>query len=447
MSNCTGPILVDGSSEYETYQVYPLQVAPKPEAPGEPSSYTSTQVQFISDIQPGTRIRFDKSYIRVDCYAANVANPLLPVPVDVTKVSIPWNTPAAIFRDIEFQLNADQRSIEKYTAEFGHSNMIKILHSYTADALKDSSDKFFTPCIESTRDTTTALSTESAARAAQWLALGGAIRYTSKVIALSDIFDCMKAQSAWLANKFRLIFTLKGAAEILFQTSTATGTNKFFVTNLTLFLAMNKLSANQVDSDGKLVTSGGDIMINAYRRFEAVTATTSTSMTYDLPGVKNMQAAIAMFSSSSCSDNIGINPYQYCYGSGIVANTGVTSYQHRYGGIYSPLMMTSVSRVDKSQNTDMFQMWRLFTRLANDKSFMSPVNYGHMSLQGATDLNPYVFFTATFVNQDCAAHKQVAAMNHVVMVNGASTTGPMLVVRIRLAAVQIKGDYSITVLE
>lgn len=449
MSNASGPIVVDSSSEYETFQIYALQTAARSQVAGDPPAYNQVEIKFISDVQPGHRVRFDKSYLKVDYYAADITNPQIPIAVNNANVSVPWNIIAAIFRDAEFQVNADVRSVEKYTAEFGHANMIKILHSYTSQSLEAAHDRFFTPCIESTRDLTTGLSTESAARSARWLTTAaGNILYGSKMVMLNDIFDCMRVPAAWLINKLQLIFNVNASNSILIASAAAIGINKFFVTGVTLYLCQNKLTKEQIDLDTKCITEGEDLMKNAYRRFEATTTPITQSVVYDLPGVKNLQAAIAMISSTQASDAIGVNPYQYCYGSGIVANTGVTGFQMRYGSYYSPLVMINVSRTEKSQNIDLFAMWRLVSRTINDKTFTSSISYNSMALQAALDTNPYVFFSSVFANQECAAHKQISAVNHVTYLQGSTTTnGNMHVVRIRLAAVQIKGDLSVTVLE
>jgi hypothetical protein len=449
MTYCTGPMLIDGSSEYETYNIINTQTAQRAAVGGDPASFNEVNVRFQTDIDPGTRIRFDKSYLKMDYYAANVANPLAPIAIDPVHVSIPWNTAAAIIREADFQLNSDYRSVEKYSSEFGHGNMIQVLTSYTVDALETGHDKFFTPCMEATRDTTIALSAVTQARATRWLSTAGAIVYGSKSIMLSDIFDSMKVQAGWLINRLNILLTFNSATSILIHDAAAVGTNKFFIIGLTLYMAVNKLSAEQVSNDAALIQSQTPLMINAFHRFEATTTPCYATITYEMPSVKNLQAGIAMISSLQCADGVGANPYQYCYGSGIVANTGVTDYVQRYGIYYAPLNIVDISRIDKAYNVNLMTNWRVLNRSINDKEYGSPIAFWPDMAQSAagTDPNPYVFFTSVFCNQDTAPKKQAAGLTHTVTMHGAATGQQMHVVRVRMSALKINGDLTVEVLE
>jgi hypothetical protein len=327
--------------------------------------------------------------------------------------------------------------------------MIQVLTSYTTEALEAGHDKSFTPCIEASRDLTTGLSTVSLARAARWLTVAGAIVNGSKNIMLSDIFDCMKVQTAWLINRLNLFINFNQAANILIHDAAAVGVNKFFIVNVSLYLCTNKVSAEQTKLDAELIQSGSPLMVNAFRRFEATVTPASSTITYDMPAVKNLQAAVAMVSSLQCTDAAGVNPYQYCYGSGLVPNTGITDYQQRYGSYYSPMNIVSVSRTDKGRNVNLAANWRALARTINDKSVASPIQFWPAMSQSsaAVDPNPYVFFTSIFCNQDAAPKKQASGLNHTVTVNGCASGQNMHVIRVRMSALKINGDLTVEVLE
>lgn len=454
MDNCSGPVLTDRSSLFEALMQYPPMASTQTySGTGPPCFNAGQELKFFVQSDLGSRVRFDKCYLKVDYVALDVSVPSPYAAIDAAKVSIPWNPIASIIKSCYYQLNGTSQTIERYDATFQHGNMIKMLTSYSRAALEDAHDRFFTPCIESTRDTSTALSAESAARSLRNFIRDapGTIQNGSKIIMLSDIFDSFTPECAWFVQVFQFYLVLKSPNEILFHTTTAAGIPYFFVTNLRLFIVQDKLSDYQLGQEVKKVKERANMMRLGYRRFDVYTDNHSSTKSYVTTGIKNLQAAVLMFSSVQCGDGVGINPYQYCYNSGPSVDTGISYYRHRYGMTYYPMSGQPVELVDKSRNTEMYSLWRVLCRLINDKTFAPAVPFQPcMGLHGATyDPNNYVFFPAVFGNQDAAPQSMPNGAEHeVVTIGGSSAPGVSgVIVRIRLNAIAISGDTSVSILD
>lgn len=452
MRNCSGPILFDSSSVQEILIQYnPMQGSQQYGGVG-PACYNGvTDLKYLVQGDLGSRIRFDKSYLKMEYVALDIsANP--PVGIDLNHVSIPWNPIAACLQSVYFQLNGTNQTVERYDANFQHGNMVKMFTTYTSQALEAAHDRFFTPCIEETRDLLAGLSTTSAIRAGRWLAnlgAGNAPQYGSKTIMLSDIFDSMKVETACFAQLFQLYMTIKNPDAILFASTGVVGIPRFYITGLKLFLVQDKLSESQLGVEAERITGREPMVRNSFRRFDVFTDGHASTKSYITTGIKNLQASILMFSSTTCGDLLGANPYQYTYASGPVANSGISFYRHRYGTITYPISGQTVDPINKTKNTEMYEHWRTLCRLVNDKTFSSPIPfYPSMSQIAATDTNSYVMFPAIFCNQDTAPMKTMLGAEHEIIVNGGVSTNTIgIVVRIRVCAYAIAGDTTVSIMD
>lgn len=452
LDNCTGPILYDDSSVQQTLIMYMPMQGMQVYGSAGPSCYNAiSDLKFMFQGDIGSRVRFDKSYIKMDYMACDISVPSPYAEVDLTHVSIPWNPIAATFQNVYYQLNGTNQTVERYDSNFQHGNMIKILTSYTRQALEEATDRFFTPCIESTRDTITGLSMESAdrAKAAFQRDVSGTINLGSKIIMLSDIFDSLKVETACFAQLFQLYMTLKAPDQILFAMPAVTGINRFYITGLRLYIAQDKLSSRQLDIETKKTMDNVPMVRNGYRRFDVFTDSHVSSKSYITTGIKNLQASVLMFSSVTAGDGVGINPYQYCYCSSITPNTGITHYRHRYGSIVYPLSGQNVDPINKARNTDVYTIWRALCRLINDKTFSSAIPFTPcMGVNGPLyDISTYAFFPAIFCNQDTAPMKLASGGDHEIIVNGGHTGATGIIVRIRLNSYAIYGDSTVTIMD
>lgn len=452
MTNCSGPILFDASSIREMLIRYtPTQGTAQSLGAG-PTCYNDTEIKFHIQFDTGSRVRFDKSYLKIDYVALNVGvSPA--TKVDEANVSIPWNTIAAMFSTAYYQLNSTNQTVERYDANWQHGNMIKVLTSYTRAALEEARDRFFTPCIESIRDTGGALSAESVARATAAFKEEGTTepKYGSKIVMLSDLFDSLTTETACYAQVFQLYLRFKAPNAILFQTTAATGTNNLYVVGLQLYMMQNVLSEVQVDQMAALVKENLPVIRNSYRRFDTYIDTHNTSKSYVTTGIKNLQAAVLMFPSTTSTDLTGINPYQYCYGSRPTPNnnTGISMYQHRYGPHTYPMSSQTVELINKGKNTDVYEHWRTLCRTINDKMYTPSIPFAAMSRTDSNgpDSNPYVFFPAVFCNQDAAPMKLAAGADHEIMTSGGNAGIVGVVVRVRVNAYSIDGHGTVTVMD
>jgi hypothetical protein len=418
-----------------------------------PNCYNSVgDLKFIVNGDLGSRIRFDKSYLKFEYVALNVeAEPF--TAIDFQTVSIPWNPIAALIQNTYYQLNGTNQTVERLDANFQHGNMIKILTTYTAEALEAASDHFFTPCMESQRDLKTNLSAESRARALDNLTDRATVPgplYGSKIVMLSDIFDSLRAPVACFAQLFQLYMTLKAPDEILFKATANTDVNRFYVTGIKLFIVQNRLSESQLRTEAARISGPEPITRVGYRRFDVISDVHANAKSYITTGIKNLQAAILMFPSTVCADTLGINPFQYCYANGLVNGSGLSYYRHRYGAMTYPLSGQAVETINRARNTEMYEAWRTLSRMISDngKTFATPVQFfPHVvGVKQDTDTSSYVFFPAVFCNQDTAPMRVTSGYDHEIITNGGdSRLG--YIVRVRLNAYAIGTDTMVTIMD
>lgn len=449
MVNCMAPIAFDLSSTQEVLTQYnPIQGTQQYGGVG-PSCYNAIQdLRFYIQTDLGSRVRFDKSYLKMEYMAADVSAPAPYLPVVAATTSIPWNPIAGCIQNTYFQMNATNQTVERYDANFQHGNMIKILTQYSRDALETASDRFFTPCIETARDIAAAMSPESQLRTTNHLLNGASINYGSKIMMLSDIFDSMRVETGWFCQTFQLFMTLKAPENILFMTTAATGVNRFYITALKLFICQDKLSEPQQTLQTQRLAENKAPMRNAFWRYDVFTDLHSTTKTYITSSIKNMQCSILMFPSITAGDAIGINPYQYSYCSGLVPNTGISFYRHRYGLIAYPLSGQAVDLANKGRNTEMYEIWRNLIRKINEKEIAPTITFDAMSnANAAADLNPYVFFPAIFCNQDTFPMKTVSGYDHEVYTNGGTAGAIGVIIRMRVNAVMVDATTQIHIMD
>ena len=163
--------------------------------------------------------------------------------------SLPFN-PLYFFQTIALKINQNQTPLEQYinANNLQHISTLNYLLNYKKDALESNDQTMFTPCIETSFDTQTSLSEESKTRGERWLGSTGLVnaardqsaaitnntpkRFT-KIIPLSDIFNCAQTPAIWSnITRLRLEFTLRlpdkiafssfDAAEILAQNTNST---------------------------------------------------------------------------------------------------------------------------------------------------------------------------------------------------------------------------------
>jgi hypothetical protein len=436
---------------------YPIQTAGTEQGPGLPIAYNGAQVNFEYQLDAGWRIRFDKSYIVVRYLAANVGVPAPYGVISPLTTSIPWNTPAALFNKANYGLNASNVIVENYDDTFMYGNMIKILSQYSAPALEAASDRFFTPCIEETRDANGVMSTASSDRATAHLITPGipaaTPAYGTKIIMLADIFDSLRATTAWHIKKFRMQLGVKPAADILFQvTAPAPGyIPRFYVTTMELRLSLAQLSKEALEREVAFLEKSDTMTNQFFSRYEALNLQYTPSMTYQEPSIRNMVATALLFPSDRQHDQLDPlatgNYLQFTYGENTVG-TGITSYQHIYKSILSPEQPVSIFTVNKSANSDLFQMWRLLTNTQRETITAPTLDFlkamGHPDAGGA-DKNPYVMFPGVFFNLEGYPTTTNSGSTHRITTTGGNATSVVLV-RVRLQGVQVVASNEVNIM-
>lgn len=447
--NGSGPISMDVSSIGETYRQISPTEGPETGGVGESNYYNGRELHFST--APGDRCRFalDRSYIRIEGHAATYIPGVGEAGVPAT-TSIPWNSYAALLNQVRVKFNDNTADTEEVTQEYGHGSMAKILTTYSRDALESMHDSLFTPCLETVRDTTLTLSPESAARSILQLqgATGGSIQYHAKNLYLCDIFDSLRMPSLMRYRRIDFTFLFNAKDKILFS-SIDTDHPNYYVTDVKLYLCVYRMSEPQLKLEaGRTVNGRGNYRIS-YWNFDAEKVSYSGPFTQRESNVRNMQAAILMFPSNYAPDHLGVNPYQYCYASGLGGLTGVTSYEFTYDNIKSPDSQIVISQNRKTLNTCLYANYRAICKKIVDREFPIAVPYtamAHINTGGPDDISPYVMFCAQIYPPVDRIHRNLSGCEFEATV-ATSTPGTVIIVKIRASLFEALSDYSITVIK
>jgi hypothetical protein len=464
MSVGSGPIGIDASSISEVTQECRTNTSAAPGAAGEPMQYNGQEVTFDLNVPTSSRVLFDKSYIKVEGFACDmavgIATPVKPA------VSIPWNTIAALVETAQIQLNSQAQTTEKIDVNLGHSSMVKMLTRYSKRALEEMDDALFTPCIEEVRDFRGGvglplLSTVSQLRRTNQLINGAAaVRTHAKNIYLCDLFDSLLVPAAYYLQKFMLKLKFKDANAILFGDSNymalqmppqLMSTQKYFITRVTLMLTMVKLTENQLVAERDKILKGNSVLREAFWTYDAVTKSHSASAGYQDSNIKNMQASILMFPSTMSPDTGaaggGCNPYQYCYASTGGGIGGISSYLMKYDGINSPDSPMAIANTSYELNTDVYAQYRLICKKMSDREITPALTFVSMANKNMlpADYTPYLLLCSQFYPQTSYAHKLMAGADHVVSTQGSGTC-TAIIVRLRVGFLEIRGDGSVAVI-
>jgi hypothetical protein len=329
-------------------------------------------------------------------------------------------------------------------------------------------ESMFTPCFEDTRDVpgtvalgppvvlTTGLSAQSQARALNQLRDGsnGAIRHHSKNIYLGDLFDSLRIPAAFFLQNMQLRIRPKTATDILmFDPILMTHYGKlasnirYYVTGIRLYITMVNLTENQLSLEREKILTNESILRTSFYSFDALQKSHSQGASYRDSNVKNLQAAVMMFPSSLCADGIGVNRYQYTYGSTVTNNLntgGLTSYQMRYDNIYFPSSQQSVSLTAMGENTELFSHYRLLCKKMFDREITPALRFSNFApiRDDVVDRSTYAIFCAQFYPQESYGHKTMAGSDHEILTSGGGNE-TLLIVRIRLSFLEIRGDTSV----
>lgn len=408
----TGIVPLDGSFEREYMNQQGPTVPPSVGKLGV-SAYNGGEVVFQCYPPNSDRTILARSYIRITgvAYADYGAGVKGPVP---TNTSIPWNPIAALMEGASIQYNFSGPVAEQFEREIGHGSNMKFLTTYSKEALESMSDSLFTPTVESTRDVVgtalipygtdgpaaagnieyiSGLSPESQERSARWLyskippygdlragedgPWGGSHlpprfpKVHTKDIMLGDLFDSARLPAALNLNRFEIKLKIKRSEDILFHDpyldeylgqeyeSNIAAPSYYFVTKMDLYVCHLQLSLAAIDVEVGRVLNQPVVFRQSFKIYGAERKICSADPVYQHPGLKSLQAAMALFPSTTCGDvalalandgthtrevKRGINPFQYCYnfgagpaGSGRSDPTArITSIQFFYAGRISP---------------------------------------------------------------------------------------------------------------
>jgi hypothetical protein len=451
------PIEMDRSGVGEVTTEYPPAEAAVVEGT-DPASFTGTTATF--DLQPNapTRVAFDKSFITITGYAANMTigsgSPVL------LGASIPWNTIAAVLRSARIQLNNQSDNVENIQNNLGHGSMVKMLTTYTRSQLEAMDDQLFTPCIESNRDFNTGvfgiastLSQESQDRRLQQLLrttgpldVAPLQRVVSKNIYLCDLFDSLKLPANWLTKNLHIELTFKRANEILIKDTGCLGVNaanqKFFITSVLLNLTASSLSAEEIGkSEDMLRSNPNEVLVQqSFISYDTIQKTHSNGANHRDSNVRNMQASVVLFPSDKTPDLTGANPYQYAYDSDALFASPVTGYQMRYDNVYSPSrnLRVNASPTQVGANSQLYAQYRLLCARMTDRENDLALSLKHFSpaFRGTEDYSPYVLFCSPFYSMTAAGHPLHGGSDHEVIIGG-GTASTIIICRIRLSLVDL----------
>lgn len=441
------PIEFDKSSDSEVYRQFSITEGPTAGGVGESSYYNGKDVNFHISFSDNYRIALYKSFIRVEGHAAVYTPGVGESVVPLLNTGIAWNSYAALIDTARIRFNDSNTDTEELTQNFGHSNMMKALLTQSRDAIESMQDVYFTPCIEIKRDTAGGMSQTTIDRCAKNLrTAAGGIQYHSKNLYLSDIFDSLRIATLTRYKKLQLTMRFKNRDGILF--SDAGAVSNYYVTGITMYLAMYKLAPSQLIEELGRTTTGLGNFRESFWAFDTVQNPAAGSFTYKESTVKNMMASIVVVPSTLADDGIGVNQYQYCYGSAIGGVTGITDYEFTYNQVTSPDSKIQVSNTNRSLNTVLYSHYRQLARRVNDREFPIAIPFDSFSTQNAAgpdDICPYVLFCAQFYPFNDRLHKLMGGAEFETTVTTGSRA-TFLIIKIRFSCYEAKNDYTITVL-
>lgn len=394
-----------------------------------PACLNKVNVEFDSGTPADAFINPYESYILVKGYAADMYNHTDSTHAIRASTSIPWNTISALVENAKLFVNKQSTAVEEFNEQIGHSSMVKMLETYTADALERGTDQWFTPCIEDTRDTNTGtptpnfangLSTQSIQRRDRNLVdePGGAVKPISKVIYLADLFDSLKQRASYKLFNVRVEIKFKPSNEILFtdlgsvdpDLATAkaiAAEQRFFVTYARIEVVYNVLSEAQKAKYQQLTEQSQWPYKNSFTKYEASVAGSISAGEFKQDTLKNLQSATLLFPSTDCKDGIGVNPYQYCWGSGATAHTGITSFRMKYDGKYSPENAVEINAAAYGENAEVYELYRACARKRSNPYEAPAIAFHHMAVAqpDVYDYSSYVLLCANFYPLDASSHK------------------------------------------
>lgn len=449
----TGPLTVDETIKSETLEIIYPGEAPRSVGDVAVAAYNGVDCNF--DIYPpdGTRVRFAKSYLRFEYIATDISGAPAMAVVDSNYCSISWNPIAACVDSCSFSLNAANVEIERYSNDFGHGNMIKLLTQYSREAIESSHDRFFTPCMESTRDLSTALSAESSARSLRWFSyptVPATVNRGAKNIMLGDMFDSLRVDAAWYVKRARITVQFKDASKILFRSYQSTAAERFYIVGLELHIIYDLLTSSMIKEEMGRLERNEVMMRQLYLSYETDSDTHSSDKTYRTNGITNMIAGVLLFPAGRSLDNLyeGVcyaNPYQYTYGLSAAHGDGVSSYQHQYNGIYSPRNSLAISAPYRMRNTALYEQYRLLAQMVDEPQVAPCVSFlEHMAQYSPTyDRNCYVMFASPFFDLTTNPTLTPRVSDHIIKTSGGGSGNGVVIVRLRVMGVEVLANNSV----
>jgi hypothetical protein len=433
------------------------------------------------NISINNHARLDRSYLEVTMKAWRTAEGAPNNPLSVLKIvgdadeaegSLPWCVPAVIFNTSKISFNQMGNSVEEYTSNNAHSIMMSHLLKYSHDALNSMNDRFFTPCIEARRDTSSLLSDESFQRvknnftkietAAIEPGFSYRIATMKKNIYLSQLFDCCNIPASLPLAKILIELTINRATSDLMFFKLAESTDTFYlgITDIKLHLCNVTPTVNELDRITAMKaqeTIKGEPIPPIRYSFSTYDVTSPSYSAggdiYD-PTVKNMQALIAAIPSKSNGDGKGINYLQYSHMAGEDLATPITSFQARYNDINSPDHPVTIDVSNPRSQSQLYALYRNIINRNIDYEIMPAIRADDMmtnniviGLLPANKLftgSGYVLYCAGFYPTDGYAHYDPAGSSMYVYLKGGVNTSP-IVCRVRTKFLQINSDYSVSV--
>jgi hypothetical protein len=330
--------------------------------------------------------------------------------------------------------------------------MVKMLLTHSRQGLETATDRFFTPCIESSRDQGQTLSTESAARSTKAFLGTNPARPLpgSKLIMLADLFDCCKLDICWYSRQYRLQLTLNNPDSILFKVFEEVATkNQFFITAIELRVFSEEITREVVEKEADAMAEGGVMMRQLYLTYETQIENHTPNRTYMNQFVNNMIASVLLFPATGGVDAItGIegmqgvygNPYQYTHAESGAYTGGVSAFQHIWKNIQVPQTSMMVSS-EYAENSDLFLLYRILANCFHDTqlgcALDQGVNQGQGHLLAGPETNNYVMFPAAFNNLTGNLYVDSQMALHRITTSGGAAGATAVIVRIRVNAVEV----------
>ena len=365
-------------------------------------------------------------------------------PVDRNTVGIEPDLACAAIKSIRCHINSSSEPIEVYSnANYGDALKVRHLLTMSNQMLESGAGgACLPPYFSSNLDTKTTFSIETLARSATFLAGPNQILYNSFRWSLPWLFSFATVPALSSILRIQLYIDWQPQDQVLFKMTSNADTNLFIIDDIVLETDSTRMTTIQNSLEIKEQVSGSSAQNFLFPYYDTISQTYTGSSTLICTGVSNLQAAVLLFPSTSCSSQ-GVNRYQYM-------PNDLSSVNANYKSMSVPQTQVPLSVTQPSQNIEIYNMYIRTCNLQYSENFVAAIPFESgfgASMNPYTDASQYLYcfpFNAGLLPtlSDASDLQIYTSQSYSGDPHNASTNCSCIIVRIRLIAYQVKPDGS-----